>query len=121
MNSWKLARLLTTDADGNHPGDVGFNANNTVAFGTKNQTFWLFLLPILQNNDAGFFSPDGMSTGLDTPQGKEVLQAMYDLMYVDQVAPTGATAEALPGNTQLFKNKQLGTLISGSWEYQSFA
>ena len=117
----EACKALTTDADGNHPGDAGFNANNTVAFGTKNQTFWLFLLPVLQNNDAGFFSPDGMATGLDTPEGKEVLQAMYDLMYVDQVAPTGATAEALPGNTQLFKNKQLGTLISGSWEYQSFA
>ncbi len=117
----EASKMLTTDSDGNHPGDAGFNANNTVAFGTKNQTFWLFLLPLLQNNDAGFFAPDGMSTGLDTPQAKEVLQAMYDLMYVDQVAPTGATAEALPGNTQLFKNKQLGTLISGSWEYQSFA
>ena len=92
-------KVLTTDSAGLHPGEDGFNASNTVAFGTKNQTFWLFLLPILQNNDAGFFSPDGMATGLDTPQAKEVLQAMYNLMYVDQVAPTGATAEATTRET----------------------
>ncbi len=117
----EACKALTTDSAGLHPGDEGFNAQSTVAFGTKNITFWLYMMPTLYSNDAGFFSDDGMATGLDTPEAKEVLQAFYDLMYVDQVAPTGATAEALPGNTQLFKNKQLATLIGGSWEYLSFA
>ncbi|MFW5983065.1 MAG: ABC transporter substrate-binding protein [bacterium] len=117
----EVCKKLTTDASGLHPGDSGFNANSTVAYGTKNITFWLYMMPTLYSNDASFFSEDGMSTGLDTPEAKEVLQAFYDMMYVDQVAPTGATAEALPGHAQLFKNKQLATLIEGSWEYLTFA
>ena len=114
------AKALTTDQDGNHPGDPNFNPKAIKTYGAKNSTFWLYYMALLYSNDASIFTDDGMGIALDTPEAKEVLMALRDMMYVDYVAPAGAVAQALPGDPQMFKDKQLGMVISGSWSYQSF-
>ncbi len=114
------AKALTTDQNGNHPGDANFNPKAIKTYGTKNLTSWLFIMAPLYNNGASIFTEDGMGIALGTPEARQVLAALKDLMYVDMVAPTGAVGQALPGNPQMFKDKQLGMVITGSWEYLSF-
>lgn len=125
-NAWSwsdyiaAAKALTTDQDGNHPGDPNFNPKAIKTYGTKNSTSWLFFMALLYSNDASIFTEDGMGIALDTPEAREVLTALKDMMYVEPVAPTGAVAQALPGEAQMFKDKQLGMVITGSWSYQTF-
>jgi multiple sugar transport system substrate-binding protein len=114
------AKKLTTDKDGNHPGDPNFDPKAIRTYGTKAGTFWLFLMPLLYNNDTSIFTPDGTGLALGTPEAREVLNALKDMMYVDYVAPAGAVAGTLPGEPQMFKDKQLGMVITGSWAYLSF-
>jgi len=82
----EVARRLTFDANGNHPGDVGFDKNNIVQYGCYvNQYTWQLEVWALSNGGR-FFSPDGKSLVMDAA-AVEAMQKVFDLHLVENVAP----------------------------------
>lgn len=122
--TWKqmedAAKQLTFDTAGNRPGDAGFKPKQIKSYGMISPSFWLFIQPFFYSNNTGYATADGLASGLDSAEGREVLQAMYDLIHTAQVSPDAAVAKTLPGTTQAFKNKQIAMNVSGTWEYQNF-
>lgn len=114
------AKQLTFDTSGKKPGESGFKPKQIKSYGMIVPSFWLLAQPFLYSNDTGYATADGMASGLDTVAGREVLTAMYDLIYTNKVSPDAAVALTLPGTTQAFKNKQIAMTVSGTWEYQNF-
>ena len=119
----EAALKLTTDLNGNHPGDAGFDEQNIKTYGTLAPTHRNQLMPLLYSNNASFFVSEGgapKASALDTPEAKTVLQSVADLMLTDKVAPTAAMAKSLPATVQMFKDNQLGMAMDGAWSYINF-
>jgi len=125
MNPWTwdqfvdAAKRLTFDTAGRTPLDSGFNPDQIRTFGARAPTFWLFLMPFLYSNNAAFGNADGSATGLDSPQGKEVIQSISDLIHKYRVAPDAAMAATLPSLAPAFQHNQFAMAISGTWEYRN--
>ncbi len=91
-NAWtwdqfvEVAKKLTIDANGKHPGEDGFNKDNIVQYGAYvNQYTWQLEVWALSNGGK-FFSPDGKSIVFDDA-AIEAIQKVVDLHLVDNVAP----------------------------------
>ena len=109
------AKQLTVDANGRHPDDAGFDADNIVQWAVD-WPLGNFTLPagaILSNG--GTWIKDGKIT-LDSPESLEALQMLADLVYKHHVAPrTAAMADLGMTNTQMIDNGKLAMAIDGSW------
>ena len=91
-NAWtwdqfvEVAKKLTIDVNGKHPGEDGFNKDNIVQYGAYvNQYTWQLEVWALSNGGS-FFSPDGKSVVFDDA-AIEGIQKVFDLHLVDNVAP----------------------------------
>lgn len=81
-----VAKKLTIDANGNHPGDAGFSKDNTVQYGAYvNQYTWQLEVWALSNGGS-FFSPDGKTVTFDDAAA-EAMQKVFDLHLVEDVSP----------------------------------
>jgi multiple sugar transport system substrate-binding protein len=112
----EIARQLTVDTSGNHPGDVGFDANNTDRWGVYWPTWWIPLHAAVQSNGADWVDPETEKIVLDAPAAMEALQRVADLTLVHQVAPSAASFEALGmGEAQFLETKKVALYNTGSW------
>lgn len=110
----EAARLLTVDANGNHPGDDGFDPNNIVQYAvnmhTNHHAFYQWYA--LYNQLGGqLISDDGLSCAMDIDKAVEAWQWLQDLVYVHYAAPQGQTdyvRDFLSGRTAM--------LIDGPWQ-----
>ncbi len=104
-----MARQLTINANGNHPGDEGFDPANVeqwgIAINNPKNTFqsvlWQFGGEVFDQENALF----------DSPEAQAALQYIYDLIAVEQVAPPPAGFDA----NQAFAAGQLAILPQGTW------
>lgn len=126
LNPWTwdqyvdAAIALTEDSSGRHPNEEGFDPNSIVTYGTLAPTNRNAMMPLLYSNEASYFNDDASGLNLDTPEAKEVLQNVADLMLVDHVAPAAAMSKSLPAVQQMFKDNQLAMSIDGAWSYLAF-
>lgn len=113
----EMGRMLTMDANGLHPGDEGFDAENVVQYAINMHTnhHAFFQWWALYNQLGGtLISEDGMSCSMDLEKAAQAWQFLQDLVYVEGIAPQGQTdypADFLSGRTAL--------LIDGPWRIPS--
>ncbi|MBN1311480.1 MAG: sugar ABC transporter substrate-binding protein [Anaerolineae bacterium] len=113
----EVARQLTTDANGKHPGEDGFDPDNIERWGVQwPQNNLVFLHSAVADNGGRWINPETGLVELDSPEASEGLQNVADLMLVEHVAPRGAAFSALGlTNTQMLENGTLAMAIDGSW------
>lgn len=109
------AKQLTLDANGKHPDDSGFDADNIVQWGVA----WPldnFVIPVgAVYSNGGTWIKDG-KVALDSPEAMDALQKLSDLVYVHHVAPRASTmADLGMTNTQMLDAGKLAMAIDGSW------
>lgn len=109
-----VARQMTVDANGNHPGDSGFDIENVERWG-MNIPYWMHWSFVLSNG--GYvWHPETRLYGYDQPEAIEAVQKVADLVLVDQVMPNSATFEAIGmGFVQLLETRTMAMVIEGSW------
>jgi multiple sugar transport system substrate-binding protein len=113
----EIATLLTLDANGLHPGDDGFDANNIVQYGVNQHTnhHAFFQWWALYRQQGGeLISEDGTSCAMDLDKSAAAWQWQQDLVYEYSVAPQGQTdypADFYSGRTAM--------LIDGPWRMVS--
>jgi multiple sugar transport system substrate-binding protein len=109
----EMGRMLTIDANGLHPGDEGFDAENVVQYAINMHTnhHAFFQWWSLYNQLGGtLISEDGTECSMDLEKGAQAWQFLQDLVYVNGIAPQGQTnydADFLSGRTAM--------LIDGPW------
>ncbi len=114
------AMKITTDKNGKHPGEDGFDKQSIAVYGISSPTFWLYLMPLLYSNDASFATADGMGLWLGSPEAVEVMQNLSDLMNELYVAPSLAVSKSLPTQTAMLMNGQLGMYFGGLWDEPTY-
>jgi multiple sugar transport system substrate-binding protein len=115
-----VAKQLTIDANGKHPGEDGFDKENIVQYGAYvNQYTWQLEVWALSNGGS-FFSPDGKSVVFDDA-AIEAIQKVVDLRLVDNVAPlndgtqdNGFSSSLGAGNVAMCTEGQWATGFRGA-------
>jgi multiple sugar transport system substrate-binding protein len=110
----EIAKQLTIDDKGRHPGDSGFNADNIQRWAINWPMWWIPIASAIHSN-GGSFIKDG-KLALDSPEAMEAMQRLYELVYVHHVAPRTASMSDLGmTNTQMIDNGKLAMGVDGSW------
>ncbi|MBN2471682.1 MAG: extracellular solute-binding protein [Anaerolineae bacterium] len=106
------AKLVTLDANGNNAASPDFDPNNVVQWGT---TVSEWMLAEFYNALGGFggtlLSEDGLTVTVNSEEGMQALQNLYDLIYVHHVAPVPAGFDTWLA----FGAGQLAILPTGGW------
>jgi len=113
----EVAKQLTVDAKGKHPGEAGFDRDNVQRWGVQwPQNNVVYTHAAIAANGGRFINPDTGLLELDKPEASEALQRIADLMLVQNVAPRNAAFSALGlTNTQMLETGKLAMAIDGSW------
>ncbi|MBN1978324.1 MAG: sugar ABC transporter substrate-binding protein [Anaerolineae bacterium] len=112
----EVCRQLTVDANGNHPGESGFDVNNVERWAVQWPTWSIPLHAAIQSNGGQWIDPATGLLAIDQPEATEALQAIADLMLVHQVMPQNTAFEALGmSNTQMLENGRMAMAVDGSW------
>jgi multiple sugar transport system substrate-binding protein len=107
------AQQLTTDINGLHPTDEGFDKDNVDVWAigytwpryTIPSTLWQF--------GASVISEDGTTATLNSPEAAAAVQYWHDLMYKYYVAPPAIPGQIWAG--ELYKNNKVVFMWEGTW------
>lgn len=124
--SWEeyviAAKELTTDKNGKHPGEEGFDGDNVSVYGTMMPTDWSLIIPLLYSNDSGIASEDGKKLEINSEKGIEVIQSIADLSLIHQAAPNiGMAKGAFSDKSTMVMNGQVAMIMDGAWAYSNYA
>lgn len=115
----EAAKALTIDANGNHPGDDGFDRNNVTQWGFYVGMDWWMMYDAAARLNGGEMSKDGLLT-LDTDAAVAGIQAVADLVHVHQVMPEAVfLSEMGMSATQMIDIGRLAMVMDGSWTLAS--
>ena len=89
----EVAKRLTFDEAGKHPGEEGFNPGKIVQYGAfVNNWTWQMEVWALSNGGK-WFSEDGKECLINSPEAIESIQKVADLALVEHVAPLNVIPE----------------------------
>lgn len=117
------AQKLTTDVNGKHPGDEGFDPEKIQTYGIafdKTYEGWTWY-PFIFGNGGQMVNEDGTRLLLDSPEASEAMQKVADLMWVQHVAPTPQQDQNLPGYVTMLQTGNLAMHISGHWSLLDYS
>ncbi len=119
-NAWtwdqfiEVAKQLTLDANGKHPGEDGFDENAIVQYGC-NVDNWTWQLEVwAQSNGGAWFSEDGKECTINSPEAIEAIQKVADLYLVEHVAPY-YDGHADEGITRSIAAGNVAMATGGAW------
>src|SRR4030042_6872375 len=107
------AQKITTDVNGKHPLDAGFDKDNVQVWAheftwtryTEPVTMWQF--------GGGVLTDDNKTVILDSPESIAAIQYWHDLMYKYYVAPPAIPGKMWAGD--LYKIDRLVFMWEGTW------
>jgi ABC-type glycerol-3-phosphate transport system substrate-binding protein len=107
------AQMLTTDVNGLHPTDDGFDKDNVDVWAidftwpryTIPTTVWQF--------GGGIMNEEGTECLLDSPESVAAIQYWHDMMYEYYVAPPAIPGKMWAGD--LYANNRLVFMWEGTW------
>jgi multiple sugar transport system substrate-binding protein len=110
-----VAKQLTVDRNGKHPGQAGFDAGHIVRYGLEADNQWYDILPFVYGNGGALYDSTYKHFMLNQPAAEDAIQKWADLINVDHVAPsTAATATSGVGLT--LSSGNVAMWIVGNWE-----
>lgn len=80
-------KVLTTDANGKHPTDAGFDYNNVVTWGIQTRFWPVNWFPMLWSFGGTIFNSDKSKVMLSDPADVAAMAWYGDLVQVDKIAP----------------------------------
>ena len=114
----EIGKLLTVDANGNHPDDEGFDPDNVVqyAINMHSNHHAFFQWWALYNQLGGeLISEDGTECAMDIDKAAQAWQFLQDLVYTHHIAPQGQT-----DYTRDFLSGRTAMQIDGPWQMPTY-
>ncbi len=107
------AQMLTTDVNGLHPTDEGFDKDNVDVWAME-YTWPRYTIPTtLWQFGGDITNADGTQATLDSPESIAAIQFWHDMMYKYYVAPPAIPGKIWAG--ELYRNNRLVFMWEGTW------
>ncbi len=117
--TWDLfletAIQLTTDRNGKHPNEEGFDRNKIKTFGVMVSGSLNNVLPIIWSNGGDIVDETGTKPLIGEKEAIEAVQLISDLIHVHHVAPTPSQTAGLPASYVALQTKQVAMVLDGQW------
>jgi len=115
------AQKLTTDVNGKHPTEEGFDKENITVYGATAPTGWTTLMALLKTNGTGFVSSDGTTLEIASEEGIEVIQAVADMSQKYYCAPTTLEVKSSFSDLNvMLMDGQIAMRIDGAWSLSNY-
>ncbi|RPJ32598.1 MAG: sugar ABC transporter substrate-binding protein [Planctomycetaceae bacterium] len=112
----ELARQLTVDTNGRHPGEVGFDVNSVETWGLGE----IWFEDAVFNNGGSIISEDGRTFVMAEDQNAiDAVQFLSDLVHVHHVAP-GTDQTASMSIAQMFEGGRMAMTTQGRWQTTTY-
>lgn len=80
-------KVLTTDTNGKHPGDAGFDSNNVVTWGIQTRFWPVNWFPVLWPYGGRVLSDDKSAVAFNSTEGVDAMSFYGNWVQVDKIAP----------------------------------
>lgn len=111
----EVATQLTVDANGNHPGDSGFDVNNVKRWAIIWPTLPHIVDAAVVSNGGQWVDPESGLLAVDQPAAVEAIQRIADLQLTHQVNPPATALEQMSTTAQMLESGLLAMAVDGSW------
>ena len=108
-----FAQKVTTDKNGKHPTEEGFDKDNVEVWATGYSWPRYTIPSTLWQFGADIISADGKTATLDTPEAIAAVQYWHDLMYKYYVVPPAIPGQIWVGD--LYKVNRAVMMWEGTW------
>jgi multiple sugar transport system substrate-binding protein len=109
-----VAKKLTIDKKGKHPGDAGFDPQGIVQFGASVENLTWQLETWAVGNGGGFYSTDGNDVRIGEEASIEGIQKVADLYLKDHVAPL-SVGQTDDGISRTLITGTVAMATNGAW------
>jgi multiple sugar transport system substrate-binding protein len=116
-----VARRLTRDERGRHPGEAGFDPENIVQYGASISSWWPVYLPLVWSNGGDVVDATGRQVLVDRPEFAEPIQRVADAWNKEHVAPTMTARGALPNASTSLETGKVAMYCGGQWELETLS
>lgn len=117
--TWDLfletAIQLTTDRNGKHPNEEGFDSTKIKTFGVMIPNHIMYQLSIIWSNGGDIVDETGTKPLIGEKEAIEAVQLIADLIHVHHVAPTSSQIAGLPASYIALQTKQVAMVLDGQW------
>jgi multiple sugar transport system substrate-binding protein len=113
-----MARKLTVDRHGHHPGQAGFDPKHIMRYGVSiDPRFWPVILPLIYSNGGQVFDKTNRHFVMNQGAAADAVQAVVDLATKDHVMPTPAQINASGGSSGglSLSSGRVAMRIDGNW------
>ena len=117
----EVAQRLTVDTNGNDATSSAFNPDNVDTYGIVFPQWWGGYTPLIYSNNGRVVNEEGTELLLNQPEAIEVLEAMQDLIYVHNAAPTPAEAASMPSANVMMQAGRVAMEIGGHWSVLDYS
>jgi len=117
--TWDLfletAIKLTTDRNGKHPNEEGFDPNKIKTYGVMFPNAFSQILGIIWSNGGDLVDATGTIPLIGEKEAIEAMQLISDLIHVHHVAPSSSQIAGLPSSYIALQTKQVAMVLDGQW------
>jgi multiple sugar transport system substrate-binding protein len=117
----QVARRLTLDERGRHPGEPGFDPGNIVQYGASIPSWSPVYLSLAWSNGGDVVDAAGKKVLVDRPEFVTAIQRMADAWNREHVAPTMTARGALPSPSTSLETRKVAMHFGGQWELETLA
>ncbi|HEX7057193.1 MAG TPA: sugar ABC transporter substrate-binding protein [Bacilli bacterium] len=110
----EVAKKLTLDKNGKHPGEDGFDPQNIVQYGASVENLPWQLETWTLSNGGGFYSNDGKEVRIGEDASIEAIQKVADLYLKDHVAPL-SVGQTDDGIQRTIITGKVAMATNGAW------
>lgn len=110
-----VAKRLTIDRHGRHPGDAGFDPAHIKRFGVNATIDWWLLSPLINSNGGSLFDTTYSHFTMNEPAASDVVQKLVDLADKYHVMPTPQQVTSGAGSISLASGR-LAMQLDGHWQ-----
>jgi multiple sugar transport system substrate-binding protein len=107
------AMAATTDVNGLHPNEEGFDPDNVEVWGMYPTWFRYTIPSTLWQYGSSVISADGTEATLDSPESIAAIKYWHDLIHVHHVAPVPVAGTI--SSHDLYRNSRLVFMWEGTW------
>ncbi len=117
--TWDLfletAIQLTTDRNGKHPNEEGFDPEKIKTYGVMISNLLINYLSIIWSNGGDVVDETGTKPLIGEKEAIEAMQLISDLIHVHHVAPSSTQVAGLPATYVALQTKQVAMVLDGQW------
>lgn len=108
-----MAQAVTTDVNGKHPTEEGFDPENVDVWGMYATWFRYSIPSTLWQFGSSVISADGTEATLDSPESIAAINYWHDLIHMYHVAPVPVAGTI--SSHDMYRNSRLVFMWEGTW------